>query len=1365
MAAKILESGTILGAYRVIEKIGAGSMGIIYKVSKDSQFFAAKLLLSNDAASIARFRKETAAISRLSHPSLVKVVDVGEHDGEPFMVMELVLGETVDKKINEYKTKFDGLLNIFSSVAGALSEVHRFRMVHRDVKPENVIITNDGRVKLLDLGLVGAADEIKDQEVNTLVGTALYSSPEQSGMLKRPVDARSDLYSLGVMMFELAAGRAPFASDNISELLQMHASRVAPRVTEFNPTISPVIDLILTKLLSKDPDDRYQTAKGLLYDLEHIADLEKEFRANKTASLGSSDHGSLVYDVPLVGRDFELKTLNDIWESAKGKSGGFAIVEGEGGNGKSRLIQEALIHARKDTQIILKGKCQKIQNGIPFFPFREAFDDFLLQNEKQPDGAAFLDQLRATAGADADVIRIMSRGLEKVFSNVKSKEVDQQVFNQQFTDFLLKLSSSVGSIVIVIDDIQWADDATINLLAAIAEQVNQFPFLLLMSARNDKDSIDRLTVVKERVGSGLKKSIALGPLSLESANQMITFLLGGKSLDKDITKKIYSSSNGNPFAIGEFARSLLESGNLQLVGEQWRVDPSRVKNLELSRDVFQIVLSRVEALPDAVKRVLTFGAVIGNVFDLHLMSEASGDSKEDLEIAVEAAVTANLLERTESDAIKFVHDRIRESLISSISQQEYRNINTSLAKVLDAKAQETTDYVFDLARYYASGNVEENRVRVMETNLKAGQLATQNFSYEQAYGMLALTYDCCDKLNVAQDRRMLVIRDLVQTCILTGRLELSHKLIDEYMKLIGDQDKTEALYLRLKTLYAQGFFNEAWETAKDAIEEGLKIKYPKYFLGKLNMFNKYLLKSNLLAITGFGYGAAQKRSEAQRKQLQLVLDVLEEAFKIVAIYKGNSVDAMVVLYLMQVQSHYLGDTEPKAKAHVFEATFWGSFTFAQLTKTFLDRSKRIVDKVNNPKTTAFYLMQEQWAIEYGGDSAGALKKLELAYPLCRRYLEPYHTATVAICKLLNLQFRGFAREVIESSPEVYRDVDVAKQWTHVVNARLSVYESLVLLGQPREAVQQLKENFELVEKYCKDTKITGSMWAMARLMAMSDMDEKDVNVDLLINYYSGFKFQGYYAQQGMVAGAYIRLAQFEKGFGTNEEIRTRRQLGKVLRRIYRDIYSPLFRCHYFIVKAGFYRISGNTKKALAYLDHAYKLVLDNQSLYAFFQIFRERAKVHKQLGNQHSFEADLLLLVNMCERYNWSVRLAHLRREFGVNVAPERDYVDSRTSIASAVSSPVTRSPSVTQTTYRGQEFSIDRRIVNALLQVSAVSMKSSEPTDQASYILDEVVRLFGAERGFVFLKEGWETSIGAVQDDQPETKETAGATTESVGA
>lgn len=1327
----------------MVEPIGQGSMGVVYKVSKDGQFYAAKVLISNDVGSIARFRKETAAISRFNHPSLVKVIDVGESNGEPFMVMELLTGKTIDKLVGEFKERPSAFLKIFVSIAGALAEVHRFKMVHRDVKPENFMMTEGDEAKLLDLGLAGTSDELKEQEVNTLVGTAIYSSPEQSGMLKRPVDARSDLYSLGVSMFEIATGRPPFISDNISELMQLHASSVAPRASEFNPKVSPAVDLILSKLLAKDPDDRYQTARGLLNDLESIPAFEKALRSNETVVLGTKDHASLAADIPLVGRDAELAILNEIWDKAKAGKGGFVVVEGEGGNGKSRLIQEALIRIKSDTQYVFKGKCQKIQNGIPFFPFREGFDDFLMQPRESAESQKFVELMKKAAGQDAEIIRIMSRGFEKVFEGIESRIVDRQVFNQQFTRFLLELCKSLGSVVFVIDDIQWADDATINLLATISENIGNSPFQILMSARNDKDSVDRLNAAKERIRPAIVKELELQPLALDATDQVLAFLLGGKKLDREVVKKIQTASHGNPFAIGEFARSLLESGNLQLVAGEWKVNQQGLEKFDLSTDVFQIILSRVESMPGEIKRVLTYGAVIGNTVDLDLLCNVSQSTKDDINLLLESAVSANLLERSDNQKIKFVHDRIRESLISGMSKDDFQKLNSSLAEALDKEEQHATERIFDLARYYASGHVDRNLERVLETNLRAGRLAYQNFSYEQAYEMMSLVYNCATSLGHGPDQITPVIRDLVEICILTARLERSHQLIDELLKLIGTGDKAEALYLRLKTLYAQGFMNAAWEAAKDALEAALNIKYPDYLLGKLTMFNKYLLLSNLLAITGFRYGWLQKPGrEKQLKKYRLITEILDDAFILSAIYKGRSVDGMIVVYLTQFFSHFMGDCPNKVKGHAYEAMLWSGFTFVSLAKTFLDRAKRVVDKLNDPKTTAYYNLYEQYAMEYGGDPKGAGKKMEVAIPMTRTYLEPFQLATVQICKLNSLAYRSYPHDILQATPEVYVDVDKAKQWGQVANARTATYTSLVLMGQPTEAVRLMKELHQIEDTYCKDTEIFGSMWAMYRLMSLDDMDETDVHTELLANYFLGFKYQAYYCIQGLVTIAYIRLANYEKCFGTNEELRTRRQLGKILRKIYRDVYTPLFRSHYFIVKAGFYRINGRCSKAMRYLDHAFKLVEKCDSPYAIYRIFHERAKVYKQMGDQYSYAADVFLLQDLCKKHGWTARAVHLERVFGDvvrDVAVEKAGSERRT-VAATTLVPL-RSNTSASATRSGQEFSIDRRIVNALLQVSLVSTKSFDPTEQSNYILDEVVRLFGAERGFVFLQENWEAS------------------------
>src|SRR4029450_3032115 len=215
------------------------------------------------AAGLAR-RGEVALLATVDHPSLARVHEVGVADGRPYLLMDLVQGQRLSALLGAAPLPEARVIAIGIDVAGALAAAHRANLVHRDVKPDNIMIAPDGAARLIDFGL---ATRVADQEDQEVAGTLTYSAPEQSGMLHRAVDARSDLYALGAVLFECATGAPPYVADDVADLLRRHAVAPVPDPRDAVPGLSPALAGILRRLLAKDPDDRYAGGDGGLGDL------------------------------------------------------------------------------------------------------------------------------------------------------------------------------------------------------------------------------------------------------------------------------------------------------------------------------------------------------------------------------------------------------------------------------------------------------------------------------------------------------------------------------------------------------------------------------------------------------------------------------------------------------------------------------------------------------------------------------------------------------------------------------------------------------------------------------------------------------------------------------------------------------------------------------------------------------------------------------------------------------------------------------------------------------------------------------------------------------------------------------------------
>ena len=284
--------GTLLnGRYRLDEKIGSGGMSTVYRAFDETleRWVAVKLMhrdLSTDAHQLERFRREARAVARLSHPHVVTVIDAGEDDGHPYIVFEYIEGETLKDRIRRVgPLPVDEAVAYAIEIGRALMAAHAERLVHRDVKPQNVLINYDGRAKVTDFGIARSLEAHGLTATGRVLGTTDYVSPEQA--LGEPVTEQSDIYSLGVCLYEMLAGEVPFGGESQVTVAMQHVRDPLPDIQELRPEVSASLAAVLERATAKETQNRYATVQEMVHELEQALAIEAA-RAGHTTGEGTS---------------------------------------------------------------------------------------------------------------------------------------------------------------------------------------------------------------------------------------------------------------------------------------------------------------------------------------------------------------------------------------------------------------------------------------------------------------------------------------------------------------------------------------------------------------------------------------------------------------------------------------------------------------------------------------------------------------------------------------------------------------------------------------------------------------------------------------------------------------------------------------------------------------------------------------------------------------------------------------------------------------------------------------------------------------------------------------------------------------------
>lgn len=787
-----LPGTTLLGKYKIGDLLREGGTSFVYKARdlENSRDVAVKLMKPDVTSSyfddLLRFKLEITAISQLKHSGVIKLFETGEYENRPFLVMELLSGESLADLIKRHKSlQTEVVVEIVEQLAEILEYVHGKGIIHRDLKPGNIVIScSQGKrqVKVLDFGLSLLVELKAIQGEQEIAGTFGYMSPEATGILKRRIDERSDLYSLGVVFYQLLTGVPPFTATEIGLLVHQQAALNPRKIRMINPVVPKVLEEIVMKLLMKDPDLRYQSARGLLSDLKRFSQGESDF------IIGEQDPAvKLSFHSSLVGREREFNKLVELFNQARLGQGSLCLIAGEPGIGKSRLIEDFGAYVTEQNGLFVHGKCFNHQSKMPHQPFMDITDDYLRRIASQKDETIVAEKIRLKK-----LIRDRNGVLYKLNPRLKEyggesdryltydPEQDTQRFLMAAAEFFCKLGEFVGTAVIFVDDLQWADEASLILLAEILGNIKRSK-VLLIGAYREHELINEHFWQKIRQ-KALEQAyplleMQLDSLAKESLTRLVSQILHQNAMNiPGLENYIYEKSQGNPFFAVNILRNLVDNKVLYWHDGNWRVDNNKLNLVPIADNLIDIIIQRINNLSPEQTQLLCKGAVIGKEFSVALLNEISGLDSLKFISRIEEAISSQLLERSPArNRLIFVHDRIREAFLMIIPDLEKAQIHLEIAAILEPMERQTPgSFIFELAHHYlAGGNLEKALPYVVQ----AADKAKEAYANEEAlqYYLIA--------------RELLEQKGLKNTSVW---LRVCHKLAEVYQAL-GNVDKTISL--------------------------------------------------------------------------------------------------------------------------------------------------------------------------------------------------------------------------------------------------------------------------------------------------------------------------------------------------------------------------------------------------------------------------------------------------------------------------------------------------------------------------------------------------------------------------------------------
>lgn len=674
-----------------------------------------------DEASIERVRREARQMARLGdHPNIVNIFDVGEEEGFIYLVAELMPGGSVDEQLNRAGGALppERVLTIARQVAAALQYVHAEGIVHRDIKPANVWLSRDGTAKLGDFGLAAGAQASRLTAEGMLLGTVAYMAPEQA--TGSSVDSRSDLYSLGALLYETATGKPPFAGDDAIAVIsqQINTAPVAP--TWHNPNLSPGLEQLILDLLAKSPDDRPQSAADVL---ERLEDLEDQ----PAPSAGKAE----VQENPLdrlaggvfVGREAESHQLRLMLDAARKNSGGVALLVGEPGIGKTRMAEELLTYAKMKGAQVATGRCYEGEGAPAYWPWIQVIRSTVHDRSAK----ALASEMGSGAGYIAEIVSDVRQALPEVQSPAGSDlEASRFQLFDSVTNFLRNASRS-KPMVIFLDDMHWADKPSLLLLDFLSRQLRDTRILVVCTYRDIE--LGRQHPLAQSLASIIRepntRRILLRGLTEADLARYIKLTTGSEP-DESLVKAIAAETEGNPFFIIETVRLLASEGRLSARGDgSW--------SLTIPQGVKEVIGRRLDLLSEQCNQVLTVASVLGREFELPAIELLSSMPTVTLLEALDEAVGARVLSPAGGSRYRFAHALIRETLYEELSTARRLRLHKSAGETLERLAGDDPDrYLFELAHHYFEASALGEVGKAISYARRAGDKAMHQLAFEQA---------------------------------------------------------------------------------------------------------------------------------------------------------------------------------------------------------------------------------------------------------------------------------------------------------------------------------------------------------------------------------------------------------------------------------------------------------------------------------------------------------------------------------------------------------------------------------------------------------------------------------------------------------
>lgn len=767
--------------YTIREPLHLGSRYAIYRgthiQTQNSVILKVNRFEQPSLTDVAALEHEYQLLKQLNLPGIIKAYELVKQQHKAILVLEDIHGQSLHKYLAGQPLSLDVFFKIALQLIDALAGLHLNNIIHKDINPFNMIIHPASlTVKLANFNIASKINEIATGYVpaNRLEGTLTYFSPEQTGRMNRTIDYRSDFYSLGLTFFELLTGHPPFYSPDALEMLHCHIAQVPPLVSEVNPEVPYPIAAIIEKLLAKTAEERYASATGLKFDL---VECQKQRQAQSMITpfpLGQHDnHDRLNLTHKLYGREEQITALLKIFERASQNNAELLLIKGYSGIGKSSLVKEIHKPLVRQKAYFICGKYEQLQRTTPYSAIISAFESLVKQIlvEHEDYILTIKQKLLTVLGNNGQVIINIVPSVELLIGpqppvpELESGEA-QNRFMLKFQQFIQALVGPDHPLVLFLDDLQWIDNASLELIKTIMTD-HQLKYFLLIGAYRDNEVLPEhpLSVALHEIKQikTLVNYISLPPLNSCHIQLLLKDNLNTSMIKTEaLAELLYQKTHGNPFFINEFLKNLYQNKLIYFSydSKKWVWNIKKIRQQTITKNVVDLLIQRISQLSESVQYMLQLAACIGQNFDLKTLSIISEKSfYQTTKILWQAVESGFIVPISQSQHLldgltkeisaefyeqvqySFTHDKIQQAAYKFIPEESKEQVHLKIGQLLLKESGLSTsnfdESMFDILNHFNhSLNLLENqdeKLIIAELNILAGSKARASIAYESAH--------------------------------------------------------------------------------------------------------------------------------------------------------------------------------------------------------------------------------------------------------------------------------------------------------------------------------------------------------------------------------------------------------------------------------------------------------------------------------------------------------------------------------------------------------------------------------------------------------------------------------------------------------